>query len=353
MSTTNLLNWRTLTAAANERKTPASFIKRLLFGREETMATDTIELSKIVRGRHMAPLIKRGNVATKGGRHEESIKLVHPAHIRTVQDFTPGQLMSQRRVGTDLYADAAQVAGTMALRISEALQYMNDDIENREEWMCAQLLRGSLSYEDAAQYAFEIDLERDTDNDIDLMSGNYWEESTGKPQQTCLTVQRLLEEKVSLQATHCILGSEAADAFLNNVNVRADLDNRRLGMGAVGVTQQLQDSGALYLGAPYHGIQIWSYSRQVLDNDGTTLVDLVRPKFAEFVCATPAAEALIYYGAINDMDAIGEGQLLQSKRFSKSWVTKDPSARHFLTETNPLPWIKRPDSTVSVQVVED
>jgi hypothetical protein len=352
MPNTNLLNWRTLTAASNERKTPASFIKRLLFGREVTVPTKNIELSKIVRGRKMAPFVKRNSVAVKTSGHEESFRIVTPPHIKTVHDFTPGQLMDQRRVGTDLYVGGAEVAQTMALRISEALQYQNDDIDNRIEWMCAQLLTGSLSYEAPDQVAFEIDLDRDTDHTIDVGAGSalYWDENGSKPSDTFLAVQRLLEQAVSLQATHVILGEEATNAFLGNASVLADLDPRRLVTGNVDLTTQLQDSGALYLGMPYRGVQIWSYTRQVEDETGT-MVSLIRSKYAEFVCATPAAEAVIYYGAIEDMRAIGEGRLLMSKRFSKSWDTEDPSAKHISVQCNPLPFLQRPEATVSCKVV--
>lgn len=352
MPTTNLLHWRTLTAAANERKTPASFIKRLLFGREVTLPTKTVELSKIVRGRLMAPFVLRNSVAVKTSGHEESSRTVTTPYIKTVHDFTPGQLMDQRRVGTDLYVDASTVANTMALRISESLQYQNDDADNRIEWMCAQLLTGSLAYEDEKQVSFEIDLERDTDHTIDVGAGSalYWDESGSKPSETFLAVQRLLEQAVSLQATDVLLGEEATNAFLANAAVTADLETRRLITGNVDLTTQLLDSGALFLGAPYRGVRIWSYTRQVVGDDGN-LTPLIRSKYAEFVCATPAAEALIYYGAIEDMKAIGEGRLLMSKRFSKSWETEDPSVRHISFQTAPLPWIRRPDSTVSCKVV--
>jgi hypothetical protein len=51
------------------------------------------------------------------------------------------------------------------------------------------------------------------------------------------------------------------------------------------------------------------------------------------------------------MKAIGAGQVLSSKRFSKSWEVEDPSARMLLLESNPMPVMRRPNATVSIQVV--
>ena len=44
-------------------------------------------------------------------------------------------------------------------------------------------------------------------------------------------------------------------------------------------------------------------------------------------------------------------KVLQSKRFSKSWEVEDPSARLLLIESNPMPVMRRPNATVSIQVL--
>jgi hypothetical protein len=81
------------------------------------------------------------------------------------------------------------------------------------------------------------------------------------------------------------------------------------------------------------------------------VVPLIRPGYVEFVANSPAAEFVTYYGAIEDMQAIGAGRVLQSRRFSKSWEVEDPSARMLLVESNPLPVMRRPGATVSMSVL--
>ncbi len=94
------------------------------------------------------------------------------------------------------------------------------------------------------------------------------------------------------------------------------------------------------------GSRVWEYSRTV-DVDGvpTSLVD---PKKAIFFHNGPAAQNVLYYGAIADMKTIG-GRFM-SKRFSKSWETDDPSVLWALLASRPLPISRRPGSVVDMIV---
>ena len=140
-------------------------------------------------------------------------------------------------------------------------------------------------------------------------------------------------------------------AFLRNSDVLGQggfLNNRRIQAGNLDLEKEFRDDGALLLGH-FEGLNVWSYSRSTTLADGSS-VDLIRPKYAEFVTRSPAAENVLYYGAIHDIDAMEAGQFV-GRQFSKSYKSANGKLMWLETQSRPLPVPRRPDSMVSMLVV--
>lgn len=345
----DVLSYSTLTPAVNEMKAPNSFLKNYLFSRNVTVPTRNIEMSFLRRGRKIAPFVERNGAAIMTAGRNEEFLVVQPPHIRVKRPMTPSELLNKRRPGSVIFAGADGIAQAMREYMASEMEMLMDDITNSEEYLCALAMRGQIAYTSADEASFTVTFPRSASHDIALTGADLWSASTSNPAADMLAAAQLINDAVSLNVTDVILGADAADAFLSNASVMTKLDPLRLRTGTVDLTQQFQESGAMFLGEFVHGIRIWRYARQVEVNGVS--VDLVRPKFAEFVSRTPAAQFVTYYGAIEDMKAIGAGKVLQSQRFSKSWEEEDPSARMLLVESNPLPCMRRPDATLSMQVL--
>lgn len=351
IDSSEILSWSTLTPVVNEMKAPNSFIKNLLFGREVSVPTRNIELSFLDRGRKIAPFVERNGAALMTEGRDESFRVIQPPHIRVKRAMTPSELLDKRRPGSVVFPEAGGIEAAMREYVASELQMLSDDIANTEEYMCAQALTGQIAYTSADEASFTITFPRDAAHDIALGAGSRWDEATADMRKDFLDAAQLINDATGLNCTDVILGAEAADAFLSDAagQFSTVLELRRLDSGTVELTNQFAASGAMYLGSYVHGIRVWRYARTV-DVAGVA-TDLIRPKYAEFVAAQPAADMVTYYGAIEDMQAIGAGRVLQSKRFSKSWEVEDPSARLLLMETNPMPVMRRPNATVSMKVL--
>lgn len=347
----DILSWSTLTPAVNEMKAPNAFLKNMLFSRDITVPTRNIELSFLNRGRQIAPFVERNGAAIMTEGRNESFRVITPPHIRVKRPMTPSELLEKRRPGSVIFPGAGGIQKAMREYMASELAMLADDITNSEEYLCAMALQGTVTYSVADQASFTITFPRDAAHDYALAAADRWTATTASPRKDFLDASQLVNDAVSLNVTDVILGSDAADAFLADAagELSSLLDIRRMATGTVDLTQQIAESGALFLGTYVHGIRVWRYGRQVDVNGVAT--DLIRPKYAEFVARTPAAQFVTYYGAIEDMKAIGAGKVLQSKRFSKSWEQEDPSARMLLVESNPMPVMRRPDATVSIQVI--
>ena len=354
-SSADILSPVSLTAAVNEVRSPLSFLKNLLYGREETVPTVDVELSTIRDGRSMAPFVKRDGAAIMVPGDSEDARIVRPAHIRIKRPLSPSDLLDKRRAGFGIHQDASDMNRQMRAYLAREMSGMLRKIANAEEWLASQALTGVISYEAEDGVAFEVDFGRSSDMVVTLSGADLWSASTGNPSDDFLIASELINDKSEGRATDVILGRNARAAFLANANVRAKFDHRgeNVRQGLVDLTTTNRDDGALFLGMYDHQVRVWSYGRQLALPEalGGEMVDLVRDDYAEFVWASPEADRVMYYGGIRDMKAIGSGKVLESKRFSKSWEVEDPSAQMMLIESNPIPCNRRPDTHVSMKVV--
>ena len=349
-SSADVLSWSTLTPTVNEMKDPNTFIKNRIFSRNITVPTRNIELSFLRRGRRIAPFVQRDGAAIMTSGRTEEFRIVVPPHIRVKRAMTPSELLNKRRPGSVIFPGGGGMRRAMQEYMASELQMLMDDITNSEEYLSALALRGKISYSVPDEVSFDVTFPRDAAHDVTLAGADLWDApTTATPSKDFLLAATLVNDAVSLNVTDAIMGQLAAENFLKIDEVEKKLDVRRLLTGSIDLTQQIQESGALFLGEYVHGIRVWRYARKVDVNGVST--DLIRSKYVEFVAITPAAQFVTYYGAIEDMKAIGAGRVLQSRRFSKSWEEEDPSARMLLVESNPLPVMRRPDATVSMQVI--
>lgn len=351
--TRDVLGWASMTAMVNEVKTPHKFIRELLFSSEDTRPTETLEIGILVGDRVVAPFVRRGAEAVEVTPFQEKLYNVTAPNIRIKRHLEASELLFNRRVGHVIFVEEAEVLDGAQEHIARNSLRLAQMVEEAEEYLCAQAIRGAISYEVDGEEAFSITFPRTAGHTVTLST--FWD--TGSPatiESDFRTGMGLINDSTGLNPTHVILGSEATDSFLADSTAQALLDNRRIVVGNLDLQAKFTQSGALRLGN-FRGIEVWSYTRatQIPAEAGLgslSSYDLVRPKYAEFVTADPAAENTMYYGAIPDMKAL-QGRLFRGKRFSKSWEQEDPSVMWQLLHSRPLPVPRRPDSTVSMKVV--
>jgi hypothetical protein len=338
---TEVLTWQYLTALINEILPPASFLVQTLYGRTETLHTESFELSFLTGGRQTAPFVKvDGEAILVKGRDKQFVTVTGP-NIRLKMPFTPSALLFDRQPGTIIFPGQAEALAAIEQHIARDVQVMADMIGNVEEWMAAMALQGSISYSVDDGAAWQITYPKPTANTF--TPSTEWGAAGATPASDFLLAKRKMNTAVRLAPSLCIMGEEASVGFMNDAQVQALLDTNNYQAGNVTIEEQYNEQGVIRLGR-FSGINCVEYSTTV-EVDGVE-TDLIRPKYAEFVNTTPAAQNVLYYFAIPDIQAF-RGRLYVGKRFSKSWEIPDPSAIIYLTHTRPLPVPRRPGSIVS------
>lgn len=350
MSTIQELKWSTLTATVNEMKSPNRFLQKLLWSNHQTLPTEDIEISTLLKDRECAPFVRKNGEAIMVTGHSSKFATVQAPNIRIKRPFTPSELLFGRKPGTPIFVSGqSEVISAVQAHIGRDMQVMSDMVTNATEYLCALALRGTITYSVDDQEVFTITFPKPSGNNVTLST--FWNDATPanvKLAADFRTAKKLISDEVGLGVTDVILGSEAATAFLNVMEA-----NYKTATGAIwnpgkaAVAEQYTEDGVLYLGN-FAGVDVWEYSRTMSVNGVAT--DLIRPKYAEFITRSPAAQRVLYFGAIPDMDASETG-LLQTERFAKSWLVKDPSAMMALVHSRPLPVPRRPGASVSMKVV--
>ena len=341
MSAITELRHTTMTAFVNNRKNPRSFLKNLLFGRSETLDTETIEIDVLEGDRDMAPFIKKNGEAMYVDGYTAKRYLVEAPNIRIKRGLDPSKLLDTRYPGSRIFETSGRLNSARRQHIADQLTRMNEMIDNTEEWMAAQVLTGTVSYSVDQEASFTITYPRPAGNNF---TPTAWSGSTDIPGDF-LTASEKMSEEVGLIPTDCILGANAAADFRTNSAVQSLLDIRRYEFGNISIGN-FEESGALYLGR-LHGIRVWSYPRSI--NVNGTPTALVGTEKAHFVNTTPAAENVTYYGAIPDMDA-GPTGVFKGERFSKSEKKFDPSTWEALVHSRPLMVPRRPGAYVTATI---
>lgn len=340
----DVLTWQSLTAMINEIKSPGSFLKNLLFSQNvETLSTETIELSYLSGDREIAPFVRKNGEAIMVAGYGETYATVEAPNIRIKRPLTPHPTLFDRKPGTVIFPRGNEQISAVQAHIARDGQKLADHITNTEEWMAAMAIRGTISYEVEDGEVFTITYPKPAGNTFTVSP--LWT-TTSFPEADFQTAGELISDEVGLVPTDAIFGRTAADAFIKNARVSSLLDNRRTDFGFMELQNQFRDDGALYMGF-YGGVRCWRYGRSI--NVSGSAVRLIRDNYVEFVCATPAAQNVAYYGAIPDWDAFEDGKF-QGQRFSKSWKQEDPSVRQLLAHSRPLFVPRRPGSMVSMIV---
>ena len=361
--TDDQLGWAFLTGALNEVKPDASFMKNLFFPQSRTVPTETIELSYLEGERKLAPFVEvNGEAIAVPGRTHRFANVMAP-NIRIKRPMEAYEFLTRRRPGTAIFVGQSEVSAGYSAAIAEDTEVLASMISNRIEQMCAEMIStaaytytGSVAEGDRAiQASFSISFPRAAALDVTLTGLDLWADSggsegTNSDPRTTFSDAKFQLSKFGRQPTICVMGRDAAQAFMVHTKVQTQLENTRdIAFGRLTEETNFTDQGALFLGS-YMGIDCWEYSRTYEDQAETPAEQyFLDPDTVVFGTPEAQRDNVLYYGAIPDHDAI-EGGLLVTERFSKSWVTKDPSVRVQLAHSRPLPCLRRPNTVYAAVV---
>lgn len=333
----NEFQWRAMTRAINQIKTPPRFLQTMIFGERNTNASDHVDVEVEIGGKKILPFVspvEGGTVISKLGREIRSIRT---PRIRPKKPFSAEELLTTRGVGQPFYGSGGDIQAYRREKLGKELQDLKNRVDVTVEWMCAQALTGTLSVSQD-NLEFSVDYGIPAANKVAPTVA--WDATSGTIDiiGNLETYNDLILEEVGFGADLLILGKNAWAAMRADSTVLSALDNRRLEAGAVSLDINAQRKGNL------GGLEIYRYGMKYTDRSGSA-ANFVADDY--IIMVARQARFSVEFGQIIDLKA---GAQLVSEYFSKSWEVDDPSGIWMLAESRPLPVPWQPGAIVYAKV---
>lgn len=389
----------TATRLVNEIPPALSFLDPLLFGsgaEQRVLSTEDFEIVVVDDDKTMSPMIQPGTRPPSAPGISHTIKHVSTPMIADARNMPVAQMLLERRPGVSHY-HSPQASAAQRQHMVEEFAKLTRRVDNRKEWMAGQMLDHALTYDSsgtagtAGQGTDSVSIDYGADDRATLTVATGWDDLQftttqapgdspagpgdadggilrdssvyeSDPNWTFQLVGRIMNELVRVQPTHCIMGTEAAAAFMTHPAVKAQLRNTNYEVGQLAQLANNMDlNGARRLGT-YQGIECWEYAGQLTGDDGTATA-LIGSKKAYFIHVGPQAEFQKVYGLIPNwkltfgsvaprtMEQITRLRAVAARAFGDVVADEYGNSIEGLMYTRPLPVLRRPNVIVGVTVV--
>lgn len=329
---TDFYDPKTLRGVIQKVNPVKTFFKSRFFSETVTFPTETVSFEFYANKRRLAPYSNprlSSNVLNRDGYEVKTYHtpLISPSRVIT-NDTLAMKLLGEMHYNSGISPDerAAKIA-------ANDLNELLDSIARREEFMCARVKQdGKLNItapglNDVLDFGFA---NIETTQAADKWSASY-------------DILAKLREKASLLRKNgtnpnmLILGTNAAEAFMNNNKIMKLLDLRRVDVGEI-KPAELED-GVEYLGRiaiPGLFCDIYSYNEFYYDeasNDSLPYLDV------DCAILQNARESnYMLHGAVTYIDSkTGEYVTEMNEFVPRTWSEVDPPIKHISVSSRPCP----------------
>ena len=244
----NYTDTAVLLAAYKQQKAPNTFLQNRYFPDGTVFTTAQVLVEYKDGNQKLAPFVSPevgGKVVRRDGYEANAYKpaLIAPKRALTIDNLT------EKGFGEALYGELTPEERAVKITADD-LTEMDEMIVRRQEQMCAQVLQENAltmnHYGDDNKLINTKKIEYFNGvNEAVYTSSVKWNTADADIISEVAAIAKILTKR-GLPATDVILGTEAADAFLNNEKVQKLLDNRNFNIGVVDPTENYPE--ATFLG---------------------------------------------------------------------------------------------------------
>lgn len=329
---------RTMKGALKRILPVRTFFKSRFFGNSVTFPTKTVSFEFKDAKRRLAPYVSDRIGSKSVERDGYEIKTFMPTLVAPDRPITEDTL-AQKLLGESLINSGVTPDERAASIAAQDLMDLQEMVTRRIEYMCARVKQdGALSIiGDGVNRKVDYEFE----NIVEVESSDVWTPDSDIMGMLGAGGEEL--SKFGVNPDMLILGTAAAEKFLDNKKILRLLDNRRVEIGEIRPSDM--ENGIRYLGrvaTPKITIEIYSYGEwypddQDLDEDGEPkLKPLVDPETA--ILQSSTEQNSILYGAITLSNTkTEEFETYMDEVVPDSWMTKKPAQRFISLSSRPLP----------------
>lgn len=312
-----------------------TFFRSTFFRNEETFVTKNVDVDFKKGSRKVAPFVSRligGKIVPNTGYETKTYTppLVAPEKVTTIDDLL------ERRPGENMFSGRTP-AERAVLKMSEDFVELREQITRREELMCAQaIFTGQIPViGDGVNEVIDFHF---TNKEKITTAAKKWTADTSDPIADLKRWHETVQKTGFTNCDICVMGSDVANAFVNNAKVKDLLDVKNYALAVIQPKQL--PNGTTYIGTIHElGLDIYKYNEWYLD-------DWTNPDAPEDKPIVPAdslallstsANYSMYYGAITLIDeATGVFRTVEGKYVPDTWAKRKPARRFLSLSSAPL-----------------
>jgi len=283
---------------------------------------------------------REGRIVEKEGY---TTKTFRPAYVKDKRVFDHDTPI-KRLIGEPPLGEMSAAQRTEIL-IGQNVTNANRMLTRREEVMASEVLRtGAVTISGDGFDDVVVDFLRDASLSVaDLTGAAKWDATTATPVDDIEAWAQLIYDANGGIARDVVMAPDVWAAVRNNAQITALLDSRRgsESRAELGPMQAKRVRMPGMIGE----FSIWVYQDNYIEADGTA--GQMMPSGTVLMINRDGLEGTRHYGMIQDYAAMHAAQ----RMFSKSWLEEDPSRRILLCQSAPLVVPYRPNSSLSVDVL--
>lgn len=327
----SIFNTRTMLAALEELRTPNTFLLRKFFRTQVECVTESVDIDVYKGKRRVAVYVNPRAVGQTVDRAGYTTYTYKPPYVKPKM-ATTAEDMLKRLPGEVLYANNISNEQRAAIQLGKDMVDLDAIITRAEELQAKQALFDSkIEVHDIEgnEVVADITFPREASHTVDLTATGEtaWDETGSYKLKNIRDWRRLNLKDSGISSDVVILGSDSADVFLADKEVRDSLNKDYAGIGQI--IMEAQELGVTYLGR-FEGIDYYSYDEWYVDPVSGVESAIVPAK--KVLVGSTNARCERVYGAIRDIEA----GLAAVARFPKTWVENDPSVRWLQIHSAPL-----------------
>lgn len=314
-----------------------TFIKDTFFRNVETFDTQKVDVDFKKGNRKLAPFVHRkiGSTTIENDGFQTNTyepPLVSPNAITTIDDIL------KRTPGESLYNGKSPDQRAIE-KMQRDFTKLDETITRREEWMCCQaLFTGKIPILDKDGKAIQEEIDFQFTNKVSLKTAENWKTVKGGKIEQLKEWREQVQKTGYVNCNICLMGKQAAAAFLQDEEVQKILDVRRFEVAVIAPKEL--PNGATYIGTLHEmGMDIYTYNEWYLDDWTNKSKPEEKPLLPANIVALLSTEAnySMYYGAIGIVDEAGKTiSVVEGVRVPEQWVERRPPRRFLQLSSAPL-----------------
>lgn len=344
---------------------PTDFWRKRFFGGSPHYSRNKeIAFGKIVGTRAMAPFALPSDMGKPifkmGGA---SLETFTPAYIKLLDAVRPEDTVT---VTPEEILEGVQLdmEARFDVRTAEISEQHLSAVYRTWDYMCAKaIIDGQVTVkyhpeQGQPSLTVTIGFGRDANHTVAFGGGIDWEDPAAdifEDVQGFIDTARMSPFGGNL--TTMIVGSKVAPVFSKNASIIDKLDTQIRGGDGTSFVRGLQyyseDANApTYLGTlggAGGAVEVYTYSDQQYDDQGN-VVEMLEPE--DIVMTAPGVDGLMAFGAVYDLEAMGNGNGAATDIFQKQYTIPNPSQLNMLTQSAPLPIPRNPNKTFKATVID-